>query len=619
MRRTIVGLLTLLAMLAGPASASAIVTLTAPSADSSPYPASAIPVSYEDDNAGQSAQMDWSYTGGGQAATNDTWRISSNGTTDFTFAAADPNAAVAVTAVAPFNGAIGTSLPDGTYTVTLRVYAGADFTSLLGTFIETGVTIDGATGAPTLTTPAAAGQTSNPINVQYALPEAASTAQLTFVKTESTSRVLTLGGSTLTAGSHSINVDTTNLGATTGVTGVAGGTALPDGLYDYVVLSYQDAVGNTAATDSSANVVLDTVTQAPTFTSPSIASMWGSQLAIAYSLPEQAASAHLKLIFTPATGPATTLTLATAEEAAGAHSFFLDAKAMTATGPIGLIGGPTSLADGTYSVELRYSDLLGNPLSSVTHMGVIIDTVTAPPTLELPLAGSYSGETVPVTYTLGETAAFTSTRVEFVNGADTISVLLSDATTGAHTLTLNRSALQSSAGVLGSEGGTTLPDGTYTVRLRTQDVLSNPSAETAPRTVVLTSPTVDPGPDPDPAPATPDPDPVTEPTPPTTNSPVPTVGRLKLKLASKAVKAKNRRQLTATFKPWSGAKSYRFTAVIGSTTKTGTCKTIRKNIVCAVNAPRKGLWTLTVSALGAGKTVLATGTGKTRVTFKPRR
>ena len=100
-----------------------------------------------------------------------------------------------------------------------------------------------------------------------------------------------------------------------------------------------------------------------------------------------------------------------------------------------------------------------------------------------------------------------------------------------------------------------------------------------------------------------------------TNGPLPTVGRLKLKLASKAVKVKNRRRLTATFSPWSGAKRYRFTAVIGSTTKTGTCKTLGKNVVCSVNAPRKGVWVLTVSALGADKTVLATGSGKTRVAF----
>jgi len=621
MRRLIAGLLMLLAWLALPAVASADISLSAPSSASSPYRGNAIPVSYTDDGLGQSAQMDWTYTGGGNSTPNYTWRLGLNGTTDFTFSAVNPALTGAVSSVAPFNGAMGSSLPDGTYTVVLRVYSGVAYTGLIGTVTEAGVTIDSATQNPTLTAPATSARTSGPINVQYSLPEAASGTQLTFVKTGLTSRVVTLSGGSGTAGSHSIFLDPTDLQGGAAVTGVAGGNTLPDGTYDYVVLSYQDAAGNSAATAFSADVVLDTVTQAATFTAPLSTTSWGPQILVGYVLPEDAAPNHAKLVFTPASGPVTTLTLASAEEAAGTHSFFLDVKAITATGPIGSFTGPASLGDGTYSIELRYSDLAGNPASSTTHTNVLIDSVTATPILDLPLAATYDTPTIPVSYTLGEAAAFSSTRLEFTRAGQTVSIVLSDGSAGTHTLTLNRAALASSSGVLGAENGTALPDGTYTVRLRTQDVLSNAVAETAPRTVALTTPVVNPDPPQDPTPPAPDPTPdptppVSEPQPPVTNGPLPTVGRLKLKIGSKAVKAKNRRRLMATFTVWTGAKTYRFTAAVGNTTKRGTCKVSGRKAVCSVNVPRAGVWKLTVNAVAADKTVLATGAGKKRVTFK---
>ena len=155
--------------------------------------------------------------------------------------------------------------------------------------------------------------------------------------------------------------------------------AIPDGVYR-VVLSYQDALGHPAASATSTNVTIDTMTQAAALALPMASSTTGSPVSVDFKLPEQALPGSVKLTFIGAGS----LVLSESEESAGAHTFIFDPANPAASA--GVAGG-SGIPDGTYSVELSYRDAVGNTPATATSTNVTI-TRALPGTAQLARKGS---------------------------------------------------------------------------------------------------------------------------------------------------------------------------------------------------------------------------------------
>lgn len=112
---------------------------------------------------------------------------------------------------------------------------------------------DNATLAPTLTTPASNGQSGNPVSIAFSLPETAQSGSVKLIfDNAGPVSTLTLSATNETGAPHSFNINPASpVGAN-----VVSGSAIPDGVYS-VTLSYQDSLGNPAATAQASNVTID--------------------------------------------------------------------------------------------------------------------------------------------------------------------------------------------------------------------------------------------------------------------------------------------------------------------------------------------------------------------------
>ncbi|HEV7402338.1 MAG TPA: cadherin-like beta sandwich domain-containing protein [Chthoniobacteraceae bacterium] len=198
----------------------------------------------------------------------------SAGTHAFTF---DPAAPTAVPAeVASISG--DTKIADGVVDVTLSYRDTLNHPAAVDTRLN--VTIDTATQAPAFTGPAADSLAGASLAVQFTLPEPALPGSVQLIFDDGiTSRTLTLAGSQETTVPHSFNFDPAH--PTSAGTPIASGPAIPDGSYA-VTLSYQDALGNAAATVTHPRVAIDTTP--PTIAPPAggfspLAALTGSALA----------------------------------------------------------------------------------------------------------------------------------------------------------------------------------------------------------------------------------------------------------------------------------------------------------------------------------------------------
>lgn len=432
----------------------------------------------------------------------------------------------------------------------------------------------------TLTSPSSGGTYSGSLTVSYTISETPdATNTVVEFNNGSTNYLWYLDNSVAGANSRT-------------VTGVQAGTYT-------VSIRYLPAGGGPSITSAAATgVVIDTATQVPTLTSPSASAMSTAPVSVAYTLPEQAGSGTAKLLFTPSGGGAAiTLTLASPGETAGSHTFAFSPAAPTSTPEIASASA-ASIPDGTYSVTLTYSDLIGNAASSVTHAGFRIDTLTTMPSLLSPAAGAnVTAATLPVSLSLAEAAQAGSVKL-FFTGAATRTVTLAQTAAGAGAVTLDRANLAASTGVSAVAGGSTLPDGTYTVTLTARDALGNADATSSSANVVLATPAAGPGPTP-PTTAEPAPPQADPPPPAKTNPTAP-----KLTATWRLTRTRGTLLLRARLTPFPGAKRYVIVARRGATRVRGTCRAR----ACTVALRRgKGRWTVTVRALGpAGALATAT-------------
>lgn len=144
------------------------------------------------------------------------------------------------------------SLADGEYTVILGYSNLAKEVS--ATASAANVTIKTLTGAPALSEPKAKQSfRGEPVKVKYTLPEAAlgGSVKLTLAGVHSETRTLTLSSSA--AGSHTAEIVPSNPAAGAGVASVTPSGRVPADTYT-IVLSYQDTLGNPAASAVVAEV-----------------------------------------------------------------------------------------------------------------------------------------------------------------------------------------------------------------------------------------------------------------------------------------------------------------------------------------------------------------------------
>jgi hypothetical protein len=293
---------------------------------------------------------------------------------DFTFSASNGS-----TSDRFYSGG-GVPIPDGIYTVTLDYTVGGSPVSI----VNTNVVIKNSTAPPTLISPADNSKL-NFLSISYTLAETATTnttklkiydaggplrctLNLTDVAALTT-RTFTLNPASLTTGSQVVSY-----------TGAC--SALTDGSYDFQ-LSYVDAAGDPAASDTASNVTLDTVTQVPTLITPTTDSLNPTSVAIQYSLPEAPTAGTASLTFS---GPSNSV-VHLAESSAGTHGYSLDPKALFDAVNTLSVSGDATLADGLYSVSLSYNDVLGNPSASTATA----TNVRIGPLPEVPGAGGGGG------------------------------------------------------------------------------------------------------------------------------------------------------------------------------------------------------------------------------------
>ena len=407
------------------------------------------------------------------------------GAHSFTFNPATP--------VASSGGAVasGVAIPDGSNTVVLS-YKDA-LGNAAATATSTTVKIDTTTLAPALTAPATNAITTTPVTVTFNLPEAALAGSVTVTFNDGTTpRVLTLAASQATLGAHTFTFNPSNpVGTSTGGA-VTAGVAIPDGIYT-VSISYQDALSNPAATTSTTNVKIDTITLTPTLTAPATNVVTKSPITVSFTLPEAAQAGTLTVTFNDGT-TARVMTLAAVQGTAGAHTFNFDPSNVVATsaGAVTSIAPNAAIAEGIHTVTLSYKDAIGNAAATAVSTNVKIDTVTQAPTLTAPATASTTTTPVTVSFSLPEAALAGSVTLTFTNGtARVLTLAASQETQGAHSFTFNPATpVASSGGAVAS--GVAIPDGSNTVVLSYKDALGNAAATATSTTVKIDTTTLAP-------------------------------------------------------------------------------------------------------------------------------
>ncbi len=321
------------------------------------------------------------------------------------------------------------------------------------------VTVDTVTQSPTFLSPGSGSM--NTVRLRYTLPETPAAGSVTVTFTN----VVTSGATVFQMqNNQSVNfvfnpkdsgnaVNAANIGDINTIS-PSPMPVLADGTYS-VALSYRDSRSNPAVTVITTGVIIDTVTEAPTLTSPT-SNSFGRSMRLEYTLPEVPQSNTVSVIFQNASG-ATTLSMDTTQSmntTLQLSNLFVTSHVNTASA--------SSLADGVYTVTLQYQDGLGNTARSVIATNVVLDRA------------------VPTITVLGSSTTTLTQGDSYTDAGATAT----DAVEGALTSRIVRT---------GSVDTNTV--GTYTVRYNVQDSAGNTAVE-ATRTVMVAAPVVVPTVDP---------------------------------------------------------------------------------------------------------------------------
>jgi uncharacterized repeat protein (TIGR03803 family) len=149
----------------------------------------------------------------------------------------------------------------------------------------------------------------------------------------------------------------------------------------------------------------------------------------------------------------------------------------------GVVSSVSSPISGlTVGTTYYYRILASNAGNEVTQQGDILsfvaaDATTQTPVMTSPATNAVTKSPVSVAFDLPEVAANGTLTLGFTGSAARTLVLgSSQGTAGPHSFSFNPANPTATAAIVSISGGTTLPDGVYTVTLSYQDVLSNPAA-----------------------------------------------------------------------------------------------------------------------------------------------
>lgn len=280
---------------------------------------------------------------------------------------------------------IGQALVDNTYSVFVT-YQDLYQNLPQNSTTVTSVVIDRVTQTPVMSHPIS-GFTRQTISVAFVLPEApySGTVVLVFVSvaSPSTSFSFTLSGSQ----DQSFTLDAKNFaaGSPTEVVSVSRVAPMDDGNYTTWV-QYNDSHGNLATSSSTAQVLLDTVTQTPTSLAVVPSNPYTGPFAIRYNLSETPATGTVHLVFdgTLLNGSSYSVDFTLTEALTGAITVIPTAtNYVNSQGNINIVNcsgssSATTLPDGVYNATISMQDLALNSAASATPLSINISTSGTP-------------------------------------------------------------------------------------------------------------------------------------------------------------------------------------------------------------------------------------------------
>ncbi|MCK4312782.1 MAG: T9SS type A sorting domain-containing protein [Candidatus Cloacimonetes bacterium] len=227
-------------------------------------------------------------------------------------------------------------------------------------------TADTTTETPTMVLPADNQHDDNPTGIEFSLPEAGydGSVKLSFTRTGEDHECTIVSEA---QGTHSFNIDPTDLVSASSISSVTGGNSLTANVAYTVTIEYQDALQNPLASDSNTGYVYDTVTQTPTLDLPATDAVISTKpFTVQFDQPETALATSVKIIFTrtggnPDGNSPHTLTV-TSEASGNNKTVSIDGDNFannTGTDP-----AAGNLVSGTiYTVKIQYQDELSNPVT----------------------------------------------------------------------------------------------------------------------------------------------------------------------------------------------------------------------------------------------------------------
>ncbi len=377
------------------------------------------------------------------------------------------------------------TLVDGAiYTIAFDVTDAAGNTAT--TVSNTGVTYDVTTQAPVLASPAISSSDNATLDIDFTLPEAASsgTVTMTFTQTGGSAdvnspHIITFTAAFETAAQHTVTLVGGDLSTSANVASVSSNTndALVDGAVYDVKIEYQDAVGNTAASVANSGFTYDTSAPVISATAPAQDATVNTTQ-VSYTLSEAVVSGTVTWTHTGGTadgGSPHAQALAGTELNTGAHS------------NITLTNNPTLVDGAIYTIAFDVTDLAGNTATTVSNTGVTYDVTTQAPTLASPTGSSTDNATLDIDFTLPEGASGGTVKMTYtqtggsadVNSPHIITFTAAFESAAQHTVTMVGGDLSTSANVasVSSDTNDALVDGAvYDVKIEYQDAAGNTAA-----------------------------------------------------------------------------------------------------------------------------------------------
>jgi hypothetical protein len=364
--------------------------------------------------------------------------------------------------------------------------------------------VDDDTETPTLAAPTTSSTDNNSLDIDFTLPEAASSGavKMTFTRTSGSAdgnapHIVTFAAGFETAAQHTTALNGTDLSNNANVVSVSSGAndALVNGTIYSVKIEYQDYLGNSSASVTNTSITYDNSTQTPTLTAPAPSSTVKNGLAVDFTIPEPASSGTVKMTFTQTSGTADVnaphiIIFNAGFETAAQHTTSLDGTDLSNNANVSSVSseGNDILVDGAiYSVKIEYQDGVGNSAASATNTNLTYDNATQTPTLTAPSNSSADNNTLAIDFTLPELASSGTVKMTFTQtGGNTdgnsphILIFAAGFETAAqHSTTLNGADLSANANVTSvySDPNDALIDGAvYSVKIEYQDDVGNSAA-----------------------------------------------------------------------------------------------------------------------------------------------